>query len=624
MTNVISTSFDQLLCALGELEKTHCVETFLKRCMHETDKFNVWHKYRFQPVSWGKYGAIGKLTLDGEKVKLDDTTLIVKTNRKPIENIKIQYKNNILKLDDSVAEIMFAAIIKILYESGACPFYVHYAGYFLKQPLMYLFSEKCSFEFSYILQRQSDGLAIVQRIPNLLMNCIFQFIYAIYIYKAYFDLIHFDTHIRNVMLKRVNGQMYNKMKWSDCKYIIFRDSRQKRAIVIKNYNYIVKLLDFGLCFANLKASLTVSSTIQMKSHINAESFVTTSSKKNTVDLMYFLLHVYQYMNYGLDQNFGSIETNFKKDRQHYSVLLNTIDTFSKHYFGTVFSEFAKLNVPDRNDEGKLLYLLKNHDVGINNALFNDRNGLMEGLLRYCEQLGYFKENNKIEGVENFSIYSHEKIEDTVFSAKNCMILDAGTASGASPVRTDECKASVQWWSVSTFDKACRSIQKFTSDCNIMFWRLENVVSRSTNNQKQIVLSTRQALQKEYAICLEKISGKIIFENDPSFSTDYVFCLGLKRLVIKNNQHLHFISDSYKKRNFLGILKDYIILFCFGNITGSISVAKACSIFKELQIQHVFECNDDVDIFLEHKNRKTRIVSGKVGNECKTIRFTVAK
>jgi hypothetical protein len=606
------------MCAVRELEEKSCTKTFLKRCTHETEKFNAWNNYRFQPFSWGKYGAIGKLSLNGVRVKIGDTSLIVKTNRKPINEIKIKFHENVLTLDENVAEIVFAAIIKILYDSGACPFYVRYAGYFLKQPLIYLFSEKCCFEFSHILERQQDGFCVAQRVPNLLMNCIFQFVYAVYIYKSYFNLIHFDTHIRNIMLKTRNSESYGGIRWSECKYIVFRDARLRQAIVIKNYGYTVKILDFGLCFATLGRTPVAASNVHIRSNINAEMCVDTPSKSNTLDLMYFLLHIYQYMNFGLDKNFGSTTTQFSKDRAHFSTLLQQINDFSKFFFGNAFSHFANANVPDRNSEGKLLYLLKNHNVGIESPLFDHCQGLMEGLLRVCREAGFVRDNCDVAGSEGFTVYSHEAIEDFVFNPKHCIVLDAGVAMDE---KHDICAASVQWWSTGKFEDACRSKQKFTPDCNIMLWRLQPVDRRSSE-KKQLVISARSATGPCPVLSVRLRSHRISLENTPLFSKEYSKYLCLKRQIFHKGHEKQIFSDSYKKRNFVGIDEEgSLFILCFGNYYGEISVTKACKTFRELHLHDVFEWEDSVDIFVKNKNRKTRIVLGNLENS-KSIFLTV--
>lgn len=616
MTNVISTSFSILICAIKELEITKCPTLFLKRCMHETDKFNAWNKYNFQPFSWGKYGAIGKLSRDGEQIKVGETSLVVKTNRHPIKDIKIKFLDNTLVLDDNIAEIVFAALINILYDVGACPFYVRYAGYFLKQPVVYLFSEKCSFEFSHILQRRPDGSSIVVKKPHLLMNCIFQMIYAVYVYKAYFNLIHFDTHIRNVMLKTKSREHYQDISWSECKYIIFRDKRTSRAIVIKNYNYIVKLLDFGLCFASLNKTPLTDSTIRVESHINAHKFVDTPSKANTVDIMYFLLHVYQYMNFGLDKNFGSTTTNFSEDRRYFSHLLKIINEFSTDFFGKPFSDFSNVNVPDRNSEGKLLYLLKQHNVGVESDLFRHRQGLMEGLIRYCTASGCVRNSCVVDNAPGYSIFSHEPIPDFVFEKKHCMFLDAGIAMRET--RPAECQGSVQWWSTEQFEDACRSTQQCTTDCNIMYWTVTRE-GRSLPGRKMLVIS---ASRRPHCPSLS-MSKVVSLENGPPFSKDFI---SLEKIVYQNGQPKHFLTDAYKKRNFIATLigdDSKLVVICFGSHYGDISLSKACDTFSKLKLCDVYQFFNDVSICFDYKNRTTRIVGTPLSG-CTTIKLRVTE
>lgn len=624
MTNVESKSFDILMCAIRELEKTKCPKLFLKRCMHETEKFDAWNRYLFQPFSWGKYGAIGKLSLDGDPVRAGETKLVVKTNRNPIKNIKIKYSENTLVLDEDIAELVFAALIKLLFDLGACPFYVRYAGYFLKQPVVYLFAEKCCFEFSHILRRQRDGTSKVVEQPHLLMNCIFQVVYAVYVYKAYYDLVHFDTHIRNVMLKTNNTDTYRGVKWSDCKYIVFRDRRTSTAIVIKNYDYVVKLLDFGLCFASLDKSPLAASSVRLETGIRAHPFVDTPSKSNTIDVMYFLLHVYQYMNFGLDRNFGSTTTQFGQDRRHFADLIASVNNFSSHFFGKPFSEYANANVPDRNSEGQLLYLLKQHNVGVESPFFQHAQGLMEGLIRFCRASGFVRGDCVVDGSSGFTVHSHEFISDFVFDEKYCMILDAGVAMPNDDDRdrivgAGECLASLQWWSTSEFEKACRSLQRVTRDCNIMHW----IVTRNGRpppERKLLVLSSPSSpLSVGPALIVSRTT--IFFEGEDSSKNAF----RLARMVFQGGKPKHFATDSYKKRNFIGTLERdgaRLVVLCFGNSFGDISLAKACETFSKLEMRDVYEFCDNTVLRVQHKDRTTRISGSLTAPAKKTVKLCI--
>jgi hypothetical protein len=605
MTNIMSTSLEILLCALKELEKTKSTDIFIERCIHETKKFHNWNKYSFQPFSYGKYGSIGKLYLNGVKVRHDKTSLVVKTNRQAIDSIKLKFFDNIFIVDEHVAELAFASLIKALFESGACPFYVHYFGYFLNPPKMYIFSEKCNFEFSHILKRQKDGLSIVQRIPNLLINCIFQFIYAVYIYKSYFNMVHFDTHIRNVMLETSCKGQYKNLNWSNCKYIIFRDSRTKKAIVIKNYGFIVKILDFGLCFAELSHSSYVDCSLSVRSRICAEKYISTTSKSNTIDIMYFLLHVYQYMNFGLDKNFGSCTTNFLSDRIHYSEMLTQINDFSNFYFGKPFSHFAGQNTPDRNGEGKILYILKNHDVGIENPRFDTVNGLMEQLLNVCKKIGFCKQNCVVDKIFDFEIFSHETIEDNVFN-ENCLYLDAGLALSQQK-RLKHCDPSLQWWSVDSFDKGCRSVQKFSQDCNIFAWKTLKYF-KDISKLKYVSVCG----EKGNGPCIKVKENIICIEESPSET-------GLKCKRLSNQ----IADDSYKQRNFIAETNQNFFIFCFGTHYGGISIAKATSIFSNMGMHRVFELENNAHISVSYKKRTTKI-SGTFNNLFEIIKFPIVQ
>jgi len=626
MTNIESKSFDILMCAIRELERTKCPKIFLKRCSHETEKFDAWNRYLFQPFSWGKYGAIGKLSLDGERVRAGETKLVVKTNRHPIANLKIKFSENTLILDENIAEIVFAALVKLLFDLGACPFYVRYAGYLFKQPIVYLFSEKCCFEFSHILKRQRDGTSKAVEQPNLLMNCIFQMIYAVYVYKAYFNLVHFDTHIRNVMLKTNNRETYRGVKWSDCKYIVFRDKRTSTAIVIKNYDYVVKLLDFGLCFASLDKSPLAASRVRLETGMRAHAFVDTPSKSNTIDVMYFLLHVYQYMNFGLDKNFGSTTTEFGQDRRHFAGLIANINEFSLHFFGKSFSEYANANVPDRNGEGKLLYLLKQHNVGVENPMFNQPQGLMEGLIRFCRAAGFARQGCVVDGSSDFTVYSHEPVVDFVFEPKHCMMLDAGIAMPSQDDSTRvvgdrECLASIQWWSTTKFDSACRSLQRVTPDCNIMHWIVARYGRPPPGRKLLVLLSSSPPPSSGPAL----VASRTIFlrENVEYFSKEAV---RLKRVVFHRGKATHFSTDSYEKRNFIGTLERddaKLAIVCFGNSFGDISLAKACETFERLGMRDVYEFFGDTRLCVEHKDRTTWISGSSAGRATKTVKLCVA-
>lgn len=268
---------------------------------------------------------------------------------------------NFYYVDKNVAETYFACFISYIHKIEVCPFLCNYVASYVCRKRQYnkykimTFSEKYSMELGqFIKLPQFDELYTI--------TFLFQFIYTIYILKVHLGMIHFDTHLRNVMVTKSSEN-------NNYKYYMFYDKFKKIGILIPYLNFNLKLIDFGLCSIDLKNSMNsdLKSDFKMYSVKEKESFYTTG-RQNTAELQYFLLHLWQHV---------------KSEK-----IKKIISNFCECFYGN--EKFNPENILKNNktlvlENGQCI--IKNHDVGLTDSKIQTPCDLMNQLIEYCKMQG---------------------------------------------------------------------------------------------------------------------------------------------------------------------------------------------------------------------------------------------
>lgn len=347
-------------------------------------EFNTFWKsevYTLNYIKLGGYGFVATMHVGDQPLKClvsefkekTEKDVVVKTNRNSI-SFKCSQVNMFWLIDHEVSEIYFASLIKYITKLKICPFLGNYLAINTSKPDVVIFLEKYDLEFiEFINKNLLTSKNIIQ--------FIFQFIYTIYILKTYLGMVHFDTHMRNVMIQYMKKPKYE--------YMLFFDKFKKNGILLPFDNYCLKIIDFGLCTVDLRHS--VHPSLKSSLRMGAYNFLTDNikipnlytntvsnpSKYCTVEFQYFILHVYQY----IEQKIPN------------SPVLDTIRDFCSIFYAT---HEPVLKSP-KLEEGKII--ISQHDVGLEESVIKLPNDLITGLFRYC------KERGQITDYKDCQIYS---------------------------------------------------------------------------------------------------------------------------------------------------------------------------------------------------------------------------
>lgn len=320
--------------------------------------------YKLRGIAAGGYGSVSEVERrDGSALSLPSgSRVVVKTNK--LQNIPwrslVKSRDSTFLFDHRVSEALFACAVRYIYDLKVCPYLPYYVSVNVCKPDIVIFVEKYTMEFSQLVSDMD---------PRELLAYVYQFVYAVYVYKSYAGLVHFDTHLRNVMLHDDGGR---------AKYTVFVDS--KKSIVIPKTRYSVKIIDFGLCWMDLESAVDAS-YLRRNMAVGVcdgnstsaavppmfESTLVSASKRCTVDIQYFLLHLYQLCS-----------------RRKLDHLTAVIDEFCARFYSDKSMTMAEQL--RRNPTWVLPVdrgVLSVHDVGVDSPLFTGTKSIMENLVRTC-------------------------------------------------------------------------------------------------------------------------------------------------------------------------------------------------------------------------------------------------
>jgi hypothetical protein len=371
LQTVHCNSLDRLLGYI--LDDTGSAVQKWKRDSVAFSKFWSTKPFAKKIISMGGFGKIlVPLTYDGKTLhcftnyfsKLEISEIVIKTNRKISKNDLVMTRDHCWLADSNYAESYFAAFIKYVAYHKTCPFLCNYLSSFLTEKgktVTMIEKYNCDLRTLMISENVSS---------DQMINIIFQFVYTIYILKSYLGIIHYDTHLRNVMIV--------KQKQSKYKYIMLYDKFRKQGILFPFLEYFIKIIDFGLCSIDLNESVDpfLKRNLKISSLNVAEELVSDQEKNATLDFQYFILHLWQMSN----------QSN--KD---------AIDKFCEIFYEDVSKTPKNIIENDKrlviNQEN---CIIKTHDVGLKGTLIKNRHDLIDGLMRYCTYSGnVIKDNENI-------------------------------------------------------------------------------------------------------------------------------------------------------------------------------------------------------------------------------------
>lgn len=321
----------------------------------DDDSFNYEWKlgtFNMKSLSKGGFGLVFDVTCRNGKIQTRSGRDVVAKCNKNRLHLDLMLIEDIFAVDYDVSEIYFAALLSYINRLKICPFICKYLSVNLVDEEYILFIQKYEVEL----------LTFQQLSPDHLVNFLFQLTYTVYILKMYLGLVHFDVHLRNVMVTKSNRS--------------FLIADHKQGIYLPEMDFEIRLIDFGFCLADLSNSVDPFlknplkiAPINFKKQHRAfpELFYSTRnsvSKLMTIELQYFMLHIYQLTKRNHSEN-------------------HPICVVVKNFAEALYEKDVDLNTPSMGDKN---VILSNHDVGVECNITHPTL-LMKGLLRYCQRHG---------------------------------------------------------------------------------------------------------------------------------------------------------------------------------------------------------------------------------------------
>lgn len=368
--------------------------------------------FNIKIFSEGGFGDVGSIGLNNQIIKsavfsferngksnVFYTDVIVKLNKHKVVNKIYRMSMNTISLTDPMSDMVFGSILGHLFDIGVCPFVTKYFGnYLCRTNETAMIMEAASFELRNLLFRSNPNRIT----PEVLENILMQYIYCIYILKIYYGAVHYDTHLRNIMLKDVvnDDYMYHGKNLKNIKYILLETGVEKEntpiVVMIEKSKFLLKLIDYGCLSVNFniskiskfKRDLIIESNYDDLKAIGADKAIKSARQSesfiNTVDLLYTLINLEQFFTLGLDKHdLSRPDPLAQLENRQYIELVNKI---SKSLFNITTSDLI-----ENNDELKVKksngytydWFMRNRNSGIMSG-FEDPLFLMRGLVRYCK------------------------------------------------------------------------------------------------------------------------------------------------------------------------------------------------------------------------------------------------
>lgn len=463
--------------------------------------------------SEGSFGAVGKISIGSKPIKAAILSIertgknnlfyvdtIVKIGKQivPIKIYRIDM--NTVAVTDPMSDMVFGSLLGHLYDIGVNPFVTKYFGtYACDNNETGMIIEASSYELRQILNHQSKNRIT----PSQLANIIAQYVFSLYILKIYFGFVHFDTHLRNIMVTDIDTTeyMYHGKSMKNIEYILLETNRKdnsnhKLIVCIKKNKYLLKIIDYGSLYVSLQRSeikrfrkdLNIQTDMKDIINIGAGDALSASKKSksyaNTVDLMFTLINMYEYMYVGLyNTEISKIDPAVAEENKDY---INVINNFTLNLIGMTMESFLEQNPQLRvrkNRHGVFHWFMNNHNSGIENG-FENPDYLILGLLKSCTQ---------------FSTMHYFPIEGTKYTNKTVSIGYWEDEININNISNDNSL-------FLTFN---------TSDYNMMFNRIEKIIDY--NDSCDVFDSLYCDVVKLYdQVPFESFQDDKIFEKNDNF------------------------------------------------------------------------------------------------------------
>lgn len=420
---------------------------------------NMFNLKYFSEGGFGKVGTIGLKTTNNNNLESDKskikaaifsinqsydqnnifyTDIIIKIGINQTKAIIHKTHDSSISITDPLSDMIFGSVLSHLFDIGVCPFVTKYFGtYLCTNNETSMIIEASNYELRKKLSRYDKDRLEIKEFKNVII----QFMYALYILKIYFGTVHFDSHLRNIMLTDVRDTeyMYHGKFFKDIKYIILETGLKDPngnaiLIVIPNSKYIVKLIDYGcmlFCFDRsifdrFRKDLRIETDNKNINAIGALNALNMSkinkSYANTVDFMFSIINIYEYLAKGLDQGYKG-DITAKSENLEY---LNFINSIMFNIIGISMEEFLNKNPIfqiQKTNNDNYDWFMRNHNCGFPSNFENPKY-LIDVIIKLCIEdvfMDYFPFENTKYYEKTVHLYCTEKLTTNI-SSDNSLFL----------------------------------------------------------------------------------------------------------------------------------------------------------------------------------------------------------
>ena len=360
-------------------------------------------------------------------------------------------KIKIITINDPVTEIVFGSMLGHLYDLGLCPFYAKYFSAYIcnSNQIANHFSISLVIEKSTIsignFMHENLYMEAIIRDREILLNIIFQYIYAVYIGKMYLGFTHFDAHLGNVMITHTSNRtipgannisyVYQGKNLESKEYILInlgiKDNGEDSWLAMKYNGLMVKIIDYGICAAYLYAAqypkYRRDFLIRTKNmtYITDKDYKTcraSSQRRNTWEIQFFLTCLHQSMYNGhIRDHLPDVAR-----RARYENNINDLDNFTEQFYNSAqyrMGTYLTNNPHMRNIRNGNVIPFPERSIDIDIPAFADPKELLKGLARYCESLGHISRNKRIIDTQGVLYFLEHDLVGAVFTSENSLVFN---------------------------------------------------------------------------------------------------------------------------------------------------------------------------------------------------------
>lgn len=390
-------------------------------------------------LSEGGFGDVATIGINNKKIKaaifsigrngknnLFYVDTIIKIGKQHVKSRIYENYDFGLSITDPLSDMICGSVLGHLYDIGVCPFITKYFGsYMCDNNEISMISEKSDFELRSVLSLERKNRIT----PLELKNILCQYSYCLFILKSYFGTVHFDSHLRNIMLTDISCKdyFYQGINLRNVKYFLFEIDNENM-VCLKRTNYLLKLIDYGTMSFDFNQSkqqrfrknLRIETDFDDIRKIGAEEALvlsrTNSSYANTVDIMFTLINLYEYFAKGLDL------ISSKQLNEEY---IAVIDNFTNNLLGISMTRFIEKNPQFKIKKmlnGEYDWFMRNHSTGISEG-YEDPIFFLKTLLSLCDKTYHITcpfKNTKHYG-KKIKVHSYDFLEG-IIDQENTLLL----------------------------------------------------------------------------------------------------------------------------------------------------------------------------------------------------------